>query len=118
MLQADVHLVEWEISCRTVACALLVLWQCSETSLCVGAGWALHVQHQLLTLDWPTELLSHPVAAQEVVSTSAGDNILFRGLRVRMGINTGKPASIQVCSPSHSPRSSCHVAVHGDALPS
>ena len=56
------------------------------------------MQHQLLTLDWPTELMSHPVAAQEVVSTSTGDNILFRGLRVRMGINTGKPASIQVCS--------------------
>ncbi|KAK9822556.1 hypothetical protein WJX74_004389 [Apatococcus lobatus] len=59
-------------------------------------GWALHVQHQLLALEWPTELLSHPVAAQEAVLTSTGDNVLFRGLRVRMGINTGKPASIQV----------------------
>ena len=61
------------------------------------AGWALHVQHELLTLDWPPELVTHPRAAQELVLTSSGDNILFRGLRVRMGINTGRPSSIQVC---------------------
>ena len=56
-------------------------------------GWALHVQLALLEAPWPQELLSHPVAR---LDTCPEGKLLFRGLRVRMAINTGIPAEIIV----------------------
>jgi len=58
-----------------------------------AVSWALHVQLALLQVAWPHELLQHPLAKQE----SGSDNkLLFRGLRVRMAINTGVPVEIIV----------------------
>lgn len=60
-----------------------------------AVSWALHVQLALLQLAWPAELLQHPLAKQEVGSDG---NLLFRGLRVRMAINTGVPVDVIVCA--------------------
>lgn len=49
--------------------------------------FCLGVQDGLLRMAWPVEILDHPDAAVE----SDGRNTIFRGLRVRMGIHTGKP---------------------------
>lgn len=56
-------------------------------------GWALHVQLALLQTPWPQELLEQPQAG--LASCPTGKQI-FRGLRVRMAINTGVPAEIIV----------------------
>ena len=56
-------------------------------------GWALHVQLALLEAPWPSELLQQPQAKLE---TCKDGKLLFRGLRVRMAINTGVPAGIIV----------------------
>ena len=59
-------------------------------------AWALNVQHRLLTLPWPAEILKHPECTKQTAAD--GTNILiFCGLRVRMAIHTGKPDSMQVC---------------------
>ena len=56
-------------------------------------GWALHVQLALLEAPWPPELLQQTQAKLE---TCQDGKLLFRGLRVRMAINTGVPAEIIV----------------------
>ncbi|KAL3142345.1 hypothetical protein ABBQ38_002682 [Trebouxia sp. C0009 RCD-2024] len=56
-------------------------------------GWALHVQLALLEAPWPPELLQHEKAR---VETCAEGKLLFRGLRVRVAINTGIPTEIIV----------------------
>ena len=63
-------------------------------------AWALNVQHRLLLLPWPAELLDHP----ECTKQSSGDGTgpaIFCGLRVRMAIHTGRPDSIQVWVTQH-----------------
>ncbi|HVG62739.1 MAG TPA: adenylate/guanylate cyclase domain-containing protein [Hyalangium sp.] len=49
--------------------------------------WCLDVQEVLLSAPWPEELLAQPEAAE--VRGKRG--LLFRGLRVRMGIHVGEP---------------------------
>ena len=52
--------------------------------------WALLVQERLLDLAWPAELLAHPsasVAHGEASSGEGGRALLFRGLRVRVGLH-------------------------------
>ena len=56
-------------------------------------SWALHVQLALLEAPWEQELLEQPQAR---VGTCASGRTIFRGLRVRMAINTGVPAEIIV----------------------
>ena len=62
--------------------------------------WALLVQERLLALPWPPELLAHPAAAEVYggdgvqggeagASPKAGSGLLYRGLRVRIGIHAG-----------------------------
>ena len=58
-------------------------------------AWALNVQHRLLLLPWPAELLQHPECTKQAAADGVGPAI-FCGLRVRMAIHTGKPDSIQV----------------------
>ncbi|DBA91536.1 TPA: hypothetical protein ACH3X1_003159 [Trebouxia sp. C0004] len=58
-------------------------------------AWALNVQHRLLLLPWPAELLDHPECTKQSSAHGSGPAI-FCGLRVRMAIHTGKPDSIQV----------------------
>lgn len=54
--------------------------------------WCFSVQQNLLTADWPTEILESDQCCE--VADGAG-NIIFRGLSVRMGIHWGSP----VCEP-------------------
>lgn len=52
--------------------------------------WCLDVQTALLDEDWPDELYEHPDSAVEAHPDSA-DDVLYRGLRVRMGVHCGEP---------------------------
>ncbi|HYI01783.1 adenylate/guanylate cyclase domain-containing protein, partial [Hyalangium sp.] len=49
--------------------------------------WCLEVQEALLDAPWPEELLAWPDAAQE----RGPRGVLYRGLRVRMGVHVGEP---------------------------
>jgi adenylate cyclase len=50
--------------------------------------WCFSVQSQLLDAAWPAEILNHP-AGKEVYDGE--NNLIFRGLSVRMGIHFGTP---------------------------
>lgn len=50
--------------------------------------WCFTVQRQLLTQDWPSEILDTPQCCE--VKDSKG-RLIYRGLSVRMGINWGAP---------------------------
>ena len=54
-----------------------------------AARWAMQVQTALLALEWPEELLA--VRECKPINNSAGTSLLWRGLRLRMGIHTGWP---------------------------
>jgi len=60
-----------------------------------AVSWALHVQLALLQVAWPAVLLQHPLAKQDFGSDG---KLLFKGLRVRMAINTGVPVDVIVCA--------------------
>ena len=60
-------------------------------------SWALEVQHKLLLLPWPQELLSQADTKEEYTPESLTKQaLLFRGLRVRMAMHTGVPDALQV----------------------
>lgn len=50
--------------------------------------WCFNVQNQLLVEDWPSEILE---TDQCCAVTDADDNVIFRGLLVRMGVHWGSP---------------------------
>ncbi|KAL6230803.1 hypothetical protein BDW75DRAFT_221748 [Aspergillus navahoensis] len=50
--------------------------------------WCFNCQYQLLEAEWPTEILDQP---QCQVRFDMENNIIFRGLSVRMGIHWGEP---------------------------
>lgn len=50
--------------------------------------WCFSVQAQLLEVQWPSEILTHS-AGKEVYDND--NNLIFRGLSVRMGIHFGAP---------------------------
>lgn len=50
--------------------------------------WCFSVQAQLLEVQWPAEILTHN-AGQEIYDND--NNLIFRGLSVRMGIHFGSP---------------------------
>ncbi|KAL9101660.1 MAG: hypothetical protein Q9163_003099 [Psora crenata] len=52
--------------------------------------WCFVVQQHLLEVDWPPEILSS-VHCQEVYD--ADENVIYRGLSVRMGVHWGNPVS-------------------------
>ncbi|KAJ9077683.1 cysteinyl-tRNA synthetase [Entomophthora muscae] len=56
--------------------------------------WCLTMQVQLLQLDWPQEILDCAECA-EVFKPGLSNQLLFRGISVRMGIHWGTP----VCEP-------------------
>lgn len=61
----------------------------------------MSVQAELLKLEWPEGLLDHPGAAEEWGDVD--DRILFRGLRVRMGVHIGHPRMVptqRTCPPN------------------
>ena len=60
-------------------------------------SWCLQVQQQLLSLPWPPQLLTQPDAATVYNPDPAlMDVVIFKGLRVRMALHTGKPDAVQV----------------------
>lgn len=62
-----------------------------------AVSWALESQHRLLMLPWPPELLRHQDAReQQTPPFVEGNDVVFRGLRVRMAMHTGQPDAIQV----------------------
>jgi len=54
--------------------------------------WSMAAQKELLEADWPQALLEHLDAAEE---WGNDDQVIFRGLRVRMGIHYGSPRMMQ-----------------------
>ncbi|KAL4810890.1 hypothetical protein BDV18DRAFT_128183 [Aspergillus unguis] len=50
--------------------------------------WCFNCQYQLLNAEWPTEILDQP---QCRVKYDPENNIIFRGLSVRMGVHWGEP---------------------------
>jgi class 3 adenylate cyclase len=56
-------------------------------------SWCNDVQRALLAVDWPEALLAHPGAAETWGDTD--DRILFKGLRVRMGVHAGAPRLVR-----------------------
>ncbi|KAL7629573.1 hypothetical protein AAE478_001094 [Parahypoxylon ruwenzoriense] len=52
--------------------------------------WCFSVQTQLLNIDWPSEILNS-VSCQEVYDKD--NNLIFKGLSVRMGIHYGEPVA-------------------------
>jgi class 3 adenylate cyclase len=56
-------------------------------------AWCVEVQQELLRVDWPDALGEHPGAAEEWGDTD--DRLIFRGLRVRMGIHFGEPRRVR-----------------------
>eukprot|EP00124_Ichthyophonus_hoferi_P001538 Ihof_evm8s82 gene=Ihof_evmTU8s82 len=51
--------------------------------------WCLNVQLQLMSIKWPRPILDLPEC--EEVRSKRSKNLLFVGVRVRMGIHTGSP---------------------------
>ncbi|KAL7663108.1 Adenylate cyclase [[Candida] zeylanoides] len=49
--------------------------------------WCFNVQQQLITADWPTEILTTDTCRE----VAGADGVIFRGLSVRMGIHWGSP---------------------------
>jgi len=52
-----------------------------------GVRWCLAAQIALLDADWPDAIFDRPEAA----IARGGETVLFRGLRVRMGVHVGEP---------------------------
>ena len=74
---------------------------CITWQFCGHHPFLLMYQESLLCivgLDWPADLLLQPAAAVVTVETPL-QRVLFRGLRVRVGIHTGVPEQIVVSAP-------------------
>jgi class 3 adenylate cyclase len=50
--------------------------------------WCMEAQKALVDLEWPATLLEHPGAAEEW--NDGDDTVLYKGLRVRMGVHAGE----------------------------
>ncbi len=55
--------------------------------------WCQQVQQELIKVEWPEALVEHPGAAEEWGDTD--DRVIFKGLRVRMGVHVGRPRVIR-----------------------
>lgn len=67
-------------------------FMCAFPTVTSALIWCFTSQNALLDLEWPTEILD-TVHCQE--KRDADENIIYRGLSVRMGIHWGRP----VCEP-------------------
>ncbi|CAH2355014.1 adenylate cyclase [[Candida] railenensis] len=50
--------------------------------------WCFNVQQQLIVADWPTEILDTETCCE---ITDSNENMIYRGISVRMGIHWGSP---------------------------
>ncbi len=55
--------------------------------------WCSEAQQELVKVEWPKTLLEHPGAAEEWGDTD--NRIIFKGLRVRMGVHVGRPKLVR-----------------------
>ena len=56
--------------------------------------WCMEAQHALVNaVEWPEALLNHPGAAEEWGDSD--ERIVFKGLRVRMGVHVGQPRMVR-----------------------
>ncbi len=55
--------------------------------------WCEEVQQELVKTEWPEALLEHPGASEEWGDTD--DRVIFKGLRVRIGVHLGTPRLIR-----------------------
>ncbi len=55
--------------------------------------WCIEAQQELVAADWPEELVKHEGAAEEWGDTD--DRVIFKGLRVRMGVHVGKAQQVR-----------------------
>ena len=55
--------------------------------------WCMEAQQELVKLAWPEALLDHPGAAEEW--GEADNRVIFKGLRVRMGVHVGQPRMVR-----------------------
>jgi class 3 adenylate cyclase len=56
--------------------------------------WCMEAQQALVhSVEWPEALLNHPGAAEEWGDTD--ERIMFKGLRVRMGVHVGQPRVVR-----------------------
>lgn len=55
--------------------------------------WCMDVQQALIKVEWPEALLDHPGASEEWGDID--DRVLYKGLRVRMGIHVGQPRIVR-----------------------
>ena len=74
----------YEVKCQKDA--FIFAFQDPESA----AKWTMAVQSNLLYEAWPEAILSHPKAKEEGKTT-----VLFRGLRVKMGIHCCSPKLVQ-----------------------
>ncbi|KAK9767891.1 cysteinyl-tRNA synthetase [Basidiobolus ranarum] len=62
----------------------------SFPTVAAALRWCLTVQLQLLQADWPQEILNSE-DGQEIFGPGLTNELLYRGLSVRMGLHYGKP---------------------------
>eukprot|EP00818_Percolomonas_sp_WS_P003457 CAMPEP_0117444824 /NCGR_PEP_ID=MMETSP0759-20121206/5457_1 /TAXON_ID=63605 /ORGANISM="Percolomonas cosmopolitus, Strain WS" /LENGTH=837 /DNA_ID=CAMNT_0005236937 /DNA_START=384 /DNA_END=2897 /DNA_ORIENTATION=- len=60
------------------------------SSVTKAVQFCTQTQMDLVHQDWPQALLAHPLCQEEC--DESGDHVLFRGLRVRMGMDVGYPS--------------------------
>jgi class 3 adenylate cyclase len=58
-------------------------------------AWCTEVQQALLQVEWPEELTNHPGAAEEWADNDQEEKVLYRGLRVRMGVHSGEARMVR-----------------------
>jgi class 3 adenylate cyclase len=73
-----------------------------EGSFCIAfqqaadaLAWCADVQQALLQVEWPEELTNHPGAAEEWADNDQEEKVLYRGLRVRMGVHSGEARMVR-----------------------
>ena len=75
--------------CREIGGNFLLAFHNPEGAL----GWCCEVQAKLLRKEWPSALLRHPKACR----MRLGDQYLFTGLRVAMGVCAGQCTDVRPC---------------------
>ncbi|ELR20409.1 serine/threonine protein kinase, putative [Acanthamoeba castellanii str. Neff] len=64
-------------------------------SMLDAVEWSMDVQRSLMEVEWPKALLEHPGAAEEWDDIHERPGLMFKGLRVRMGVHVGNPRVIR-----------------------
>jgi class 3 adenylate cyclase len=66
-------------------------FMCAFADPFVAVRWCLDAQEKLLGAKWPEKIFEHDKS--KVVVSNATSQVLYKGLRVRMGVHTGRPSN-------------------------